>query len=189
VKSKYLLQEEDHQSTVFQSSQQIKLWQVNVPNLSKWESWLAGKPEFIMTVGGGQASGTNSGNAYMLKQWVLPGSRSDYNDPSSWHVLNEVVWPNWNDDLPGRLITVNVGEEDGGLPVDVEIKLFSINVKKPSWLSWLSIGLGTIKLGKIGENHKDLGTTGIDRDAFVCWTDFYLGSSSDRTFRFYLNCP
>lgn len=173
----------------FSSTQNIELWQVNVPNLSKWETWAYGKPEFKMTVGGGQASGSSSGSQYLLKSWFLPGKRSDYNNPGSWHVINDEIWPNWQDDIPGRYINVNVGEEDGGLPVDVEIKLFKIKVKKSWWPSWLDLNLGTIKLSQIGKNHKDLGSTGIDRAAFACWTDFYLGSSSDKTFRFYLNCP
>ncbi|MCB0837180.1 MAG: hypothetical protein KDE26_11980 [Bacteroidetes bacterium] len=173
----------------FSEGQDIELWQVNVPDLSEWESWLYGKPEFIMTVAGGEAVGSSNGISYLLKQWMLPGSRSDYNDPASWFVMNEPIWPNWDNDIPGRLISVNVGEEDGGIPIEVEIKLFEIKVKKPAWLNFLTFNLGTVKFGNIGENHKDLGTIAIDRNSFPCWTDFYLGPISDKHFRFYLNCP
>jgi hypothetical protein len=175
--------------STFVEGQAIELRMVNVPDLSEWESWLYGKPEFIVTFAGGLATGTGSGSSYLLKQWMLPGSRSDYNDPSSWFVMNEPVWPSWNNDVPGTIITVNIGEEDGGLPVDVELELFQIKVKKPAWLSFLTFGLGTVKLGNIGANHKDLGTQAIERGSFLCWTDFYTGPVSDKNFRFYLNCP
>ncbi len=176
-------------SKSFDEGQVIELWQVNVPDLNKWESWLYGKPEFWCSARGAYipSQGSNA-IAFTLQEFTFTGKRNKF-EPSDWFQLNEPLWYAWNDDLPGRIISLNFRETDKGVPINVSVKLFSAEIK-PDWApDWLSFNVGpSLSIDEISDSFKNMGTTSCDRNQY-CWTDYNTGSQSQGSgMRFYLNC-
>lgn len=96
---------------------QLKLWQINIPDLNAIEVWINGKPEFRFRVFSSQGnsvydSGTPAG--------IFKPNRSEVDDPGSWYVMNVSILASWTFANQGNTLAMHWIEVDGGT-TDVEI--------------------------------------------------------------------
>ncbi|MCI4669879.1 MAG: hypothetical protein MRZ79_17215 [Bacteroidia bacterium] len=178
----------------FSAGQRVELWQVNCPDLGSVESWIAGKPEFFCSVRGGTVVTSSVSEGYIMEEFHFTGKRNQF-DPGDWFVLDKYIINRWDNDDPGKNLSLTFMEEDGGVPAKFKLKLFEIEVDPSSsvswWPSWLKFNVGPeLTIEELGKNTTGMGTATCRRDD-TCWTDYYTGSTKNapKSMRFYLNCP